>query len=237
MEASLSPPRMVDDCWNRIGVEGDRSCPELKTAIHCRNCSVYSAAGRSLLEREAPEGYLEEWTNVLADIQSERNEWGIDSLIAQTAETVSIAIFRLGEECLALPVRLLQEVAPPCIIHTLPHRTNELFLGLVNIRGEILLCVSLSCLLGIDTAMPTQQSGPAVSKRMLVVKHERDRWVFPVDEVYGIYRIPRRDLQDAPVVVTKASEAYTQGIVNWQGKKVNALDSELLFYTLNRRIL
>ena len=34
---------IVNDCWNRIGVRGDRSCPELKQYVHCRNCPVYSA--------------------------------------------------------------------------------------------------------------------------------------------------------------------------------------------------
>jgi len=233
----MSTEQIVDNCWHRIGVEGDRSCPELKTAIHCRNCPVYSAAGRSLLEREAPEGYLEEWTNVLADSQSDRGGAGIGSAIVQVTDTLSIAIFRLGEECLALPVRLLQEVAPPCVIHTLPHRTNDLFLGLVNIRGEILLCVSLRYLLGLEATLSSQLSHSLVAKRMLVVQHNGERWVFPVDEVYGIYRISRNDLQDTPVVVTKAAEAYTKGIVTWHENKVNYLDSELLFYTLNRRIL
>ena len=34
----------IDDCWNRIGIYGDKSCPVLPEHIHCRNCSVYSAA-------------------------------------------------------------------------------------------------------------------------------------------------------------------------------------------------
>ncbi len=34
----------VDDCWNRIGVRGDRSCPKLAEHIHCRNCPVHAAA-------------------------------------------------------------------------------------------------------------------------------------------------------------------------------------------------
>ncbi len=41
------PEIAIDDCWNRIGVRGDGSCPELKRHIHCRNCPVYSAAAAS----------------------------------------------------------------------------------------------------------------------------------------------------------------------------------------------
>ncbi|MCW1245836.1 chemotaxis protein CheW, partial [Pseudomonas sp. SAICEU22] len=43
----------IDDCWNRIGVHGDKSCPLLAEHIHCRNCSVYSAAATRLLDRYA----------------------------------------------------------------------------------------------------------------------------------------------------------------------------------------
>ncbi len=43
------------DCWNRIGVNGDRSCPELTSFVHCRNCPVFAAAARSFFDRPAPE--------------------------------------------------------------------------------------------------------------------------------------------------------------------------------------
>ena len=45
------------------------------------------------------------------------------------------------------------------------------------------------------------------------------------------------ELQEAPVVITKSEEGYTKGIVYWEGQKVNYLDSDLLFYTLNQKIL
>ena len=60
-------PSVDDDCWNRIGVYGDRSCPELSTFVHCRNCPVFAAAARSLLRPPRPEGYLAEWVRWLAD--------------------------------------------------------------------------------------------------------------------------------------------------------------------------
>src|ERR1700733_11671904 len=53
------------DCWNHIGVAGDRSCPELETFIHCRNCPVFSAAARTFFDRPAPEGYLAGWSRWL----------------------------------------------------------------------------------------------------------------------------------------------------------------------------
>jgi hypothetical protein len=60
-----------NDCWNQIGVTGDRSCEELKSYMHCHNCPVYSAAGRGLLEREVPPEYLKQWTEILSETSTD----------------------------------------------------------------------------------------------------------------------------------------------------------------------
>lgn len=237
MQSTISNGRAVNDCWNQIGVEGDRSCPELTTVIHCRNCPVYSAAGRSLLEREAPLEYVNEWTNILAKTQPDHSGSQPSTAVAPLAQTLSVMIFRLLGEWLALPVCLFQEVTQPCVIHTLPHRSNELLRGLVNIRGEILMCISLGNLLDLETIADSPHLSSVVSKRMVVVVKDEERWVFTVDEVRGVHRFQLDELQAAPVVISKATEAYTKGVIRWQGQKVNYLDFDLLFYTLNRRIL
>jgi chemotaxis-related protein WspD len=146
-------------------------------------------------------------------------------------------IFRLGNEWLAVPVQLLQEITQACVIQKLPHRSNELFMGLVNIRGEILLCVSLNHLLNLELMVEGTAAKVPTSKRMMVIADGENRWVFPVDEVCGVYRFQLDELEKTPVVISKASAAYTQGVINWQGQKVNYLDFDLLFYTLSRRIL
>lgn len=112
---------MKNNCWNQIGVQGDRSCSELKTHIHCRNCPVYSTAGRQLLERETEVGYVSEWTQVLAQ------EKVTATPQFTAAGSLSVAIFRLGKEWLALPAQLFKEVTSPCPIRTLPHRSNHTF--------------------------------------------------------------------------------------------------------------
>lgn len=229
---------ILNDCWNQIGVMGDRSCSKLASVMHCHDCPVYAEAGDSLLEREPPPNYLDEWINILAEIPVEQEETEGDEIVIRTAEAISVMIFRLGNERLAFPVKSLQEVTHPCVIQPLPHRSNNLFLGLVNIRGEILLCASLSHLLNLVLNEESSPIPNAINtKRMIVAGEGIDKWVFPVDEVHGVYRFHDKELRDAPVVISKAAEAYTKGIINWQGKKVNYLDSELLLYSLNQKIL
>lgn len=228
---------ILHDCWNQIGVMGNRSCGELVTVMHCHDCPVYAQAGDSLLEREPPPNYLDEWIKILAETPVDHEETEGDEPIIRTAEAISVVIFRLGDERLALPVRILQEITHPCVIQPLPHRSNKLFLGLVNIRGETLLCASLSHLLNVAMIGDSPVLNLASTKRMMVAGQGDDKWVFPIDEVHGVYRFHLNELRDAPVVITKAAEAYTHGIIPWEGKKVNYLDSELLFYTLNHKIL
>lgn len=222
---------MTNDCWNQIGVAGDRSCPELKTFIHCRNCLVYSAAGRSLLDREAPQGYLDEWMNLLTTSVAATHR------LAST-DTISVGIFRLEGEWLALPAQLFKEVTQPCVIHTLPHRSNAILMGLVSIRGEIQMCISLKALLELETGEANRQAiSPVVYKRMVVVDKEGSRWVFPVDEIYGIHRFHSDELRNAPATVSQVPETYTKGIFNWREQRVSYLDDELLFYMLNKKVL
>lgn len=219
---------MTHHCWNQIGVTGDRSCPELKTFIHCRNCPVYSAAGRRLLEREIPAGYLEEWTHLL------RSETETTHHVASTGP-LSVVIFRLANEWLALPAKLFKEVTDLSPIHTLPHRSNQIFLGLVSIRGEIQVCISLKALLGLEAG--ENQSLPTTHERMVVVEKEASRWVFLVDEIYGIHRFHADEFGNVPATVAKVPETYTKGILNWQNQNVSYLDDELLFYILNKKLL
>ncbi|MBD1862605.1 MULTISPECIES: chemotaxis protein CheW [Trichocoleus] len=223
-QLNLSSPS--ERCWNTIGVSGDRACPELLEMIHCRNCPVYAQAGRSLLEREIPANYLLEWASSLAEEK-----------IEQTAGTLSVVIFRLGQEWLALSALLFQEITQVSSVRTLPHRSNQIFQGLVNIRGELQLCISLRDLLGIGQVAAASTTHQMAYQRMVVVQSQKSSWVFPVDEVYGVQRIHPDDIRNLPATLSNAKDTYTKGIINWQNHSVNYLDDELLFYTLNRRLL
>jgi chemotaxis-related protein WspD len=216
------------DCWNHIGVSGNGTCPELVKVVHCRNCPVYAAGGRSLLEREPPEEYLHEWTQALAEEKDEDT----------AADTLSVLIFRLGSAWLALPTYICQEMAELRPIHTLPHRSGPVLLGLVNIRGVIRLCVSLSELLGLETTDDTTQTTNHNAQACLVViARESDHWVMLVDELYGIQRFPLSAVRDAPVTVAKTTPRLTKGVIDWQDKGVGYLDDELLFLALRKDIL
>lgn len=234
---------LAQHCWNQIGVTGDNSCPQLATVVHCRNCSVYVGAGRELLQRPAPNGYLDEWTKLLAreSLPSDRLPSVARTEDSPTEESVSLTIFRIGQEWLALPVWVIKEATQICPIHTLPHRTSHVFLGIVNIRGEILMCISLGDLLGLSSRdAPNDSNHPSRGyQRTIVLEIQENRWAFPVDEISSIQRFSSHEMKDPPVVVSKTPDTYTKKIITWQGRRINYIDYELmfyelLFYTLNR---
>jgi chemotaxis-related protein WspD len=235
-----SLPPQVERCWNVIGIEGDRSCLQLSTYTHCRNCPVYSATGRYLLERTTPELYRHEWTQLLAESRVDKNPQ-MPSYAVPTTEVLTVVIFRLQREWLALPAQVFKETTPPSVIHTLPHRHNQILRGLINIRGELLLCVSLSHLLNIESSDRLPIISPVVYSRMMVIEKTGNAWVFPVDELYGLYRFHHRELRDTSKNLTQVSQIYTQGLFTWQPansqilQTVSYLDDELLFTTLARK--
>ncbi|MCS6958546.1 MAG: chemotaxis protein CheW [Pseudanabaenaceae cyanobacterium SKYGB_i_bin29] len=225
----MSIVTLPPNCWRVIGIWGDRSCTKLTLHIHCHNCPVYASAGRELLERAVPEDYQAEWTEFFSKISIEQSD--------KTIDTLSVGIFRLGQEYFALSSHLFAEVTDVLPIHTIPHRTNAILLGMVNIRGEIQLCVSLHNLLGITSSdRETGKRKTLEHRRMVVIAKGSDRWVFIVDEMQGIYRLQAR-LFNPPTTVSKRSETYNYKVFSWHDRQVGLLEPELLFRSLSRRLL
>ncbi|MEO0768218.1 MAG: chemotaxis protein CheW [Cyanobacteria bacterium J06649_4] len=207
---------------------------------------THLSASASLLQQQVPIEYLAERTQQLA------------TPLSQTAhlETMSVLIFRLGQEWFALRATLCQQVLLPLVAHTLPYRSNQTLLGVVNVRGQMLMKVSLSSVLKLPTrqesALNTQVSssrspsnGPTEEKRvyprMVVVEKatltsERETWVFDVDELEGIHSVCHDLLESPPVGVTTGS-ACTQKLFVWQGQRVNLLDDNRLFDALRQQAL
>jgi len=214
----------IDTCWHRIGVYGDGTCPELPRFIHCRNCPVHSQAAHQLLDRPLPEEYRREWTV----------HFGKEEKRAPPAN-LSAVVFRLQSEWLALPSQAFQEIAERRRIHSLPHRRQGIVLGLMNIRGELLICVALGRLLGLEK-ISASAAPRAGYDRLLVVSWEGTRFAFPADEVKGIHRFQSQDLREPPATVTKSAANFAPGIFLWQQKPVGYLDVGSLFAALNRSL-
>jgi chemotaxis-related protein WspD len=222
MNISIPVTTLVDDCWNRIGVNGDRTCPELVPHVHCRNCPVFARAARSFFDRKAPEGYLAEWSELLGK-----------PIGMASADESALLVFRLGSEWLALALSVVSEVTATRPVHQIPHRTNRVFSGMVSLRGQLQLCVSLHGLLEVDP--PDPDSGPSSSPRLIVIRKDSETWAFPADEVVGVHRVARDRLQKVPSTLANPTGSFSRAVFAWdEGRSVDVLDETRVFATLRR---
>jgi chemotaxis-related protein WspD len=215
----------VDDCWNRIGISGDRSCPELERFIHCRNCPIFGTAATRFFSRPAPPGYLDEWTRLLAAPTT-----------ASDRQALGLLIFRLNSEWLALRTQVVVEITATRPMHRVPHRSSSTLLGMVNLRGQLQLQVSLHGLLGVDApageASHATEGGLAVKPRLVVIKRDGTTWVFEADEVVGVLRFERSELKPVPATLANTASSFSQSVVHWHDRSVGFLDDQRVFAAL-----
>ncbi|MFJ4442091.1 chemotaxis protein CheW [Pseudomonas sp. NPDC089422] len=204
----------IDDCWNRIGVHGNKDCPLLERHIHCRNCEVYAAAATRLLDRYAL---------IDADLAHE-------TAPVETSAGRSLLLFRLGEEWLALATACLAEIAPLQPVHSLPHQRSRVLQGVANVRGALVPCLSLGDLLGVARLPEQARSGRAMP-RMLILAASDGPVVMAVDEIDGIHRL------DATLQgVAEDAAPFTAAVLQWRGRSVRVLDDQHLLSAVQRSL-
>ena len=168
-------------------------------------------------------------------------------------------IFRLGQEWLAFRTQTVAEVTLPRPVHRIPHRSNDVLIGLVNLRGQLQLCISLSGLLGVESALEPPRSpshdpsdakaaGAEAGSRQgtgaelaaapgtrLVVLRDRERsetWVFPAEEVLGVHRLARGQMRSVSSTLANPDVSFSQAILSWQDRSVSFLDEQRVFAAL-----
>jgi chemotaxis-related protein WspD len=211
----------LDDCWNRIGVRGDASCAELARHVHCRNCPVYAAAASDRLDIALTAGQLARSSRHVAR-----------ETVVAAPHTISVVVFRIGTEWLALPAAVIGEIVGQRPIHGLPHRRDGVVLGLANIRGQLFVCAALRQILRLDAPAAPERDKRGAGLRMLVLQQAGACTVYPVDEVHGVQRFSAQDLLAVPNTVTP----HIQAVLSWQGNSVGLLNEELLLATVNRSL-
>lgn len=208
-----------DSCWKRIGTWGDRSCPELVAHSHCRNCPVYAAGAARLLDADVSTDYLASGAHHYAQAKTETR-----------AGAKSAVIFRIAGEWLALPAAVFQEIARLRPVHSLPHRRDALVSGIVDIRGELLICLSLPVALGL---VPSGGPLPPTA-RLAVIGRGADRFVFVADEIAALHRYDDEAVALVPATLAHAHAVHTRGLLHWREHPVGLLDDALLLSTFNR---
>ncbi|MFQ5469542.1 MAG: chemotaxis protein CheW [Gammaproteobacteria bacterium] len=213
----IKQSEIQENCWSTIGVWGikDEKCPQLNKVVHCRNCDVYTNAGRGLLAREATAEYINEWTQQLA---SEPEK--------ETSTTLSVVVFRIGDEWLALPTTYIQEIVEMRPIHTVPHTDKKVIRGIVFVRGELRIAVSIGGLLGIQKGKKGNDDHSQIkfAARMIIFDHQDNSFVFPVTKILGTHNIDQDEIQNLPSTLSNSVYCFLNGVADVDEKRIGLID-------------
>lgn len=216
----------IQSCWKQIGIWGNAECGELKRYTHCRHCPVYADAAARLLDRPSASTYREAWAGHFSEKKAEL-------VLSQ----LSVLTFRIGLEHFALPMKVLQEVCDNRVIRTIPHRRDGHLLGVINVRGELLICVSLARILKLQADVPDAQDGSRLkTDRLIILASGSERIAFPVHEVHGISRIAPGDLRDVPATVVHSGTRCVSTVIHRDGKSIGLIDESRLMPIIHRSL-
>jgi len=173
--------------------------------------------------RTAGAGLEELLARPLTDAELDRATAALAAPIAGRGGTAtSVLVIRAGGELLALPSTETAKVVRTGRVHRVPHRSNDVFLGITNHDGEILLCASLEHALGLTPATAAER--PAT----VVIGVARDRWAFRVDGVLGVADVPASAMREPPMTVSAARNGCVRSLARLPEGEASVLDTRAL---------
>jgi chemotaxis-related protein WspD len=187
---------------------------------------LYTGAITRLLERDAPQDYREEWARHVAEDQT-----------VHVAEWRSCVVFRLGECFFAVPTNFVEVIDENCPFHTLPQRRGGISTTLTNVRGELLVCMSMHSLVGGGTPPQVHsEGGRRVYARVVVCGQQHQRVAFAVDEVCGVESFRLDELKSIPATLSAAPNNYAKGLLRLQNRTIALLDEGLLLKAASKNL-
>ncbi len=148
----------------------------------------------------------------------------------------SALVFRLGAEWLAFPTTSLDRVAEATVVHSLPHRRRGATAGLVNVGGDLVVHVSLSGLLGVESAEAADDASGERRRsvrRLVVLADARGRLAITVDEVWGVHHYTDDELRAIPPTLARAETSYTVSMLQVDRYTVGVLDASRVLDALS----
>jgi chemotaxis-related protein WspD len=178
-----------------------------------------------LLSREPPEGYRSEWTRHVSEHKAK-----------DVKELRTCVVFRIGTSFLALPAAVVDSIAEDSPFHSIPQRRSGIPVTLANVRGELLVCVSLQKLFNIETTPEAGAGGKKIYRRLVACARNDERLAFPVDEVCAVEQYRADIVSDLPATLAGYIKNYSRGLISIRNRTVALIDVELLFAALSKNL-
>jgi chemotaxis-related protein WspD len=179
--------------------------------------------GRGFLDRAIPSSFIDENTSKYS-VKPEN----------EILKQKSFIVFRVLDKWVALKTKFFFESFDEKFIHIVPHRTNELFAGLINIHGKLLMAVDISSLINAgDTQKGTSKKD---LKRMLQIGNGKIRFVIKADEVIGNVHVDEEKIEDLPESISGSKDAVFKSRVFLRDKQVLIIDEDVFFEQIDKKL-
>ncbi|VVD63023.1 chemotaxis protein CheW [Pandoraea iniqua] len=197
--------------------------PEAGRLAGARRAAQSSLSSDGALHRQAAE-----LLDRLPVVPADPAPWRAAAHDESASRGAALLLFRLADEWLALPASVIEEVSPMRAWHTVPGHRQRALLGLVNLRGALVPCVSLGELLGVQPAAQPLAT-PAntwrtSTSRLLAMRHGAHLSAFPVTEVHGTVTPASSALGTVPATALGASDGFAHAVLHWRERVVGLLD-------------
>lgn len=146
-----------------------------------------------------------------------------------------VIVFRTGSRWLALAATQVREVVGVLPSHRVPHRRDPRFVGLVNVRGELVPCIDIAALLGIERATAESPKAHPGHRwpRTVLIEQDGQTLAFQVDEVDAVHPVAGEALQPVPPGEPDAAGRLTQAQVDLPVGRTALIDPDLFWYAVN----
>ena len=140
---------------------------------------------------------------------AEATKASAESRVLRREPQYNLLLFRCGSEWFAMPAEQVVHVSRVTNVHALPHRTNHAFRGLTASSGAVVPVIDFLGMLDLPLANNSLVSKP----RMVTVGTVAESWAFEVDEVPGVYAMPRASVKPLPLTVEQAPRRISSGLL------------------------
>lgn len=147
-----------------------------------------------------------------------------------------VASFYVGDDCFGIDANCVQEVLRNPLLTNVPHAPREIE-GLINLRGQVVIVVSLRRRLGMDRPAVESFDDELVVDEVpadaicVVLKTDDGPVCILVDRISDVLPAPEDQLEPPPDTISQEVRDHVLGVHKMEGKLLLILDLDRVIAT------